>query len=123
MGFKVQILLEKDNKKAALLTLDNIDVIEQMADEQKATIRFHVEGATTQTLGGGAVMMVLDKLPAIRKIFETPPPQKAPAAPVVATPIALPDTHIGITNAAELLDDLKASTHAAQKAAAPTQTE
>jgi hypothetical protein len=95
MGFKVQIILEKDGKKATLATVENIDVVEQVADDQKATFRFHVEGATTQTLGGGAVLMVLDKIPAIKKIFDTPKPQTvtsaAPSAAVIVTPITLPE--------------------------------
>jgi len=95
MGFKVQIILEKDGKKATLATVENIDVVEQVADDHKATFRFHVEGATTQTLGGGAVLMVLDKIPAIKKIFDTPRPQTqtAPlsAGPVIITPVALPE--------------------------------
>ena len=99
MGFKVQITLEKDGKKATLATVENIDVVEQVADEQKATFRFHVEGATTQTMGGGAVLMVLDKIPAIKKIFDTPVPQKGPAAQIVAAPVALPETPRDIPNA------------------------
>jgi hypothetical protein len=89
MGFKVQITLEKDGKKATLATIENIDVVEQVADEQKATFRFHVEGATTQTMGGGAVLMVLDKIPAIKKIFDAAP-AKSSAVQGIAMPVAMP---------------------------------
>ena len=96
MGFNISIVIERDGKKATLATVENIDVVEQSSDEHKATFRFHVEGANTETLGNGAKLMVLDKIPAIRKMFAPPVQQvvQTMSSPgqIVVAPVNLPGT-------------------------------
>jgi molybdopterin/thiamine biosynthesis adenylyltransferase len=95
MGFNISIVLERDGKKVVLATVENIDAVEQIANDTQATFRFHVEGATNPTMGGGAQLMILDKLPAIKKIFTVSPPaavQTASPNPptLVVAPVTLP---------------------------------